>query len=89
MQLPLRLAYCMTFNKYQSQTMKKVLLDCTGEPFAHGHAYVAFSRVRDCDNIRVFVQDEQLHPVGDNDAPNAVMPVIISNIVYSSEVLLH
>ena len=52
--------------------------------------YVAFSRVRgDCDdNIRVFVQDEQLHPVGDNDAPNAVMPVI-SNIVYSSEVLLH
>ena len=51
--------------------------------------YVAFSRVRDCDdNIRVFVKDEQLHPVGDNDAPNAVMPVI-SNIVYSSEVLLH
>ena len=51
--------------------------------------YVAFSRVRDCDNIHVFVKDEQqLHPVGDNDAPNEVMPVI-SNIVYSSEVLLH
>ena len=47
-----------------------------------------FYRVRDCDNIRVFVKDEQLHPVGDNDAPNAVMPVIL-NIVYSSEVLLH
>ena len=38
MQLPLRLAYCMTFNKSQSQTLNKVLLDCTGEPFAHGHA---------------------------------------------------
>jgi hypothetical protein len=50
MQLPLRLAYCMTFNKSQSQTLNKVLLDCTGEPFAHGHAYVAFSRVRDCEN---------------------------------------
>ena len=48
MQFPLRLAYSMCFNKSQSQTLQKVLLDCTGERFAHGHhAYVAFSRVRD------------------------------------------
>jgi hypothetical protein len=86
MQLPLRLAYCITFNKSQSQTLYKVLCDCTGEPFAHGHAYVAFSRVRDCSNIRVFVQDEQLHPAGGDD-PTAMMPVI-SNIVYN-DVLLH
>jgi hypothetical protein len=86
MQLPLRLAYCITFNKSQSQTLNKVLLDCTGEPFAHGHAYVAFSRVRDCANIRVFVQDDQLHPLGDHD-PTIMMPVI-SNIVYR-EVLLN
>ena len=86
-QLPLRLAYCMTFNKSQSQTMNKVLLDCTGEPFAHGHAYVAFSRVRDCDNIRLIVDDQQLHPVGGGDSPDALMP-IITNIVYS-EVLPH
>jgi hypothetical protein len=33
-------------------------MDCTGEPFAHGHAYVAFSRVSDCDNIRVIVISE-------------------------------
>ena len=63
-----------------------MLLDCTGEPFAHGHAYVAFSRVRDCANIRVFVQDDQLHRLGDHD-PTIMMPVI-SNIVYR-EVLLN
>ncbi len=33
-------------------------MDCTGEPFARGHAYVAFSRVSDCDNIRVIVISE-------------------------------
>jgi len=41
----------MTFNKSQSQTLDRVLIDSTGEPFAHGHAYVAFSRVRNCKNI--------------------------------------
>jgi hypothetical protein len=86
-QLPLRLAYCMTFNKSQSQTMNKVLLDCIGEPFAHGHAYVAFSRVRDCDKIRLIVDDQQLHPIGGGINPDAFMPVI-TNIVYS-EVLNH
>ena len=79
MQFPLLLAYSMCFNKSQSQTLQKVLLDCTGEPFAHGHAYVAFSRVRDCNNIRVFITDEQLRPIGGNN-PNAIMP-IITNIV--------
>ena len=81
MQFPLRLAYSMSFNKSQSQTLQKVLLDCTGEPFAHGHAYVAFSRVRDCNNIRVFVTEEQLRPIG-GDNPNATMMPIITNIVY-------
>ena len=63
-QLPLRLAYCMTYNKSQGQTLNRVLLDTTEEPFAHGHAYVAMSRVRTRHNICIFlnsaaVQDEQ------------------------------
>ena len=39
-QFPLRLAYAMTYNKSQSQTLYKVLLDITTPPFAHGHFYV-------------------------------------------------
>ena len=78
-QLPLRLAYAMTYNKSQSQTLKQVLVDCTGEPFAHGHAYVAFSRVRNCKNVRVFVNEDQLHDSGIR--PGEMMPVI-TNIVY-------
>jgi hypothetical protein len=44
-QFPLRLAYCMTYNKSQGQTLQKVLLDVTTSPFAHGHLYVGLSRV--------------------------------------------
>ena len=78
-QIPLRLAYSMTYNKSQSQTLDRVLIDCTGEPFAHGHAYVAFSRVRNCKNVRVFVNEDQLHDSGIR--PGEMMPVI-TNIVY-------
>jgi hypothetical protein len=80
-QIPLRLAYAMTFNKSQSQTLDKVLIDCTGEPFAHGHAYVAFSRVRDCKNVRVFVKKDQLHEIGISGRDLELMP-FITNIVY-------
>ena len=45
-QFPLRLAYCMTYNKSQSQTFERILLDCIGEPFTHGHLYVAFKDSR-------------------------------------------
>ena len=80
-QIPLRLAYAMTFNKSQSQTIHKVLIDCTGEPFAHGHAYVAFSRVRDCKNVKVFVNKDQLHETGIRGREFEQMP-FITNIVY-------
>jgi hypothetical protein len=63
--------------------LKQVLVDCTGEPFAHGHAYVAFSRVRDCDNIRVYVKPDQLH---ENSDGSGYIPCI-SNIVYK-EILI-
>ena len=60
LQYPLRLAYAMTYNKSQSQTLSKVLLDITTPPFSHGQLYVALSRVRDCNNIVMYLTEEQL-----------------------------
>jgi hypothetical protein len=41
LRFPLCLAYAMTYNKSQSQTLFKVLLDITSPPFSHGQMYVA------------------------------------------------
>lgn len=54
MQFPLRLAYAMTFNKSQSQTLQKVLVDITAPPFSHGQLYVALSRVRHSDDTSLY-----------------------------------
>jgi len=84
-QFPLRLAYCMTYNKSQSQTFERILLDCIGEPFTHGHLYVATSRIRDCENIRLFITRDQLHPNPFFDETED-MPVV-TNVVYHKVLL--
>jgi hypothetical protein len=59
-QFPLRLAYAMTYNKSQSQTLSKVLLNITLPPFSHGELCVALSNVGDCNIIRLCVAKDQL-----------------------------
>jgi len=51
---PLSLAYAMTVNRAQGQTLKRVLLDTTRPAFSHDHLYVALSRVRDQHSIALF-----------------------------------
>ncbi len=80
-QFPLRLAYCMTYNKSQGQTLGRVLLDTTEEPFAHGHCYVALSRVRSKYDIRIFSRKENIYLEGSTEIP------VITKVVYP-EVLL-
>jgi hypothetical protein len=53
-QFPLRLAYSLSINKAQGQTLNRVLLDITVSRFSHGHLYVALSRVRLACNIAFF-----------------------------------
>ena len=44
-QLPFVLAYALTYNKSQGQTMDRILVDATIPAFEHGHSYVGASRV--------------------------------------------
>ncbi len=56
-QLPFRLAFAMTFNKSQGQTLDKVGLLLKEPVFSHGQLYTAFSRVRRRDAIKVKIND--------------------------------
>jgi ATP-dependent DNA helicase PIF1 len=46
LQFPVRLAFAMSINKSQGQTLDKVGLYIPVPLFAHGHLYVALSRTR-------------------------------------------
>jgi len=72
-QFPLRLAFAMTINKAQGQTLKHVGLCLTEPVFTHGQLYVAISRVTDGANLRIIVPDN----------PEARREGKIKNVVYS------
>ena len=52
-QIPLRLAYAVTIHKAQGLTLDKVYIDFDHGMFAHGQAYVAFSRARDLEGLEI------------------------------------
>ena len=53
-QFPIRLAFAITINKAQGQTLNKVGIDLKYvEIFLHGQLYTAFSRVRTAHSIKV------------------------------------
>ena len=87
-QFPLRLAYAMTYNKSQSQTLSKVLLDVTSPPFSQGQLYVALSRVCDCRNIVMYLKREQLTEVQIDRHTMCLVPTI-KNIVYQNVIILN
>ena len=56
-QFPLNLAFAMTINKSQGQTLDKVGIYLPEPVFTHGQLYVAFSRVRRACDVTVQVLD--------------------------------
>ena len=72
-QFPIRLAYAMTINKSQGQSVKFVGLDLRTPVFSHGQLYVALSRCTSSDRITILLPPEDT--------------VATTNIVYP-EVLL-
>jgi hypothetical protein len=61
-QFPIRLAFAMTFNKSQGQSVKHVGLDLRRPVFSHGQFYVGVSRVTSVSNLKVIWEDTEREP---------------------------
>lgn len=59
LQFPIKLAYAMTINKAQGQTLEHVGIVLPRPVFTHGQLYVAFSRCRKKENIRVCITESK------------------------------
>ena len=53
-QFPLKLCWAVTAHKSQGQSLSRVAIDISEPAFAHGSLYVALSRVRSLDAVRLF-----------------------------------
>ena len=69
-QFPIKVAYAMTINKSQGQTFDKIAIDLRKDVFNHGQLYVAFSRVRSSESVKVYLKKDR----NDN---------LVKNYVYS------
>jgi len=58
LQFPVRLAFAMTINKSQEQSVKYVGINLQTSVFSHGQLYVAFSRCTSSLNILVLLSEQ-------------------------------
>ena len=58
-QFPVKIAFAMTINKSQGQTFEKISVDLRRDVFNHGQLYVAFSRVRSWESLKVYLGTQQ------------------------------
>ena len=72
-QFPVRLAYALTINKSQGQSVKYVGIDLRTPVFSHGQLYVALSRCTSFDRISILLPVEE--------------PDSTTNIVYTDVLL--
>lgn len=65
-QFPIRLAFAMTINKSQGQSVQQIGLDLRVPVFTHGQLYVALSRVTSAGHIKVLFPPDQTSTVTKN-----------------------
>ncbi|PIA40192.1 hypothetical protein AQUCO_02500116v1 [Aquilegia coerulea] len=71
-QFPVRLAFAMTINKSQGQSVKFVGIDLRNHVFSHGQLYVALSRSTTSKQISVLLESKD-----DETTTNVVYPEVL------------
>ena len=71
----IRLAFSITINKAQGQSVKRVGIDLRVPVFSHGQLYVVLSRATNSRNVKVILPVDQR----DTPATNVVYPEVLTD----------
>ena len=74
-QFPVRVAYAMSINKAQGQTLHRTAVYMPQPVFQHGQLYVAVSRVTSPENLEILIEETKFQGVHDEK-------MLTKNIVY-------
>lgn len=77
-QFPLAVAFAMTINKSQGQSLEKVGLFLPRPVFSHGQLYVAISRVKSRSGLKILITNEEGKP--QRTTKNVVFKEVFQNI---------
>jgi hypothetical protein len=75
-QFPMRLAYAVTYNKSQGQTLERCVVDVRNPAFAHGQEYTAFSRAMESDHMRILCMHGQVKRSDPEDPDTEYVAVV-------------
>jgi hypothetical protein len=79
-QFPVRLAFSITINKAQGQSMGRVGIDLRVPVFSHRQLYMALSCATSNRNVRILLPDDQ----GEAQTTNVVYPEVLTEVSDSS-----
>ena len=79
-QFPVRLAFSITINKAQGQSVERVGIDLRVPVFSHGQLYVALSCATNSRNVKILLPEDQ----EDSRTTNVVYPEVLADQVSNS-----
>ena len=85
-QFPIIPSFAMTINKSQGQSMNNVGLYLSNSMFSHGQLYVALSRVKSIEGLKVLIIDKDKKPT--NITTNVVYTEAFQNIIHSKYIYI-
>lgn len=77
-QFPFRLSFAMTINKAQGQTLDYVGVYLPRPVFSHGQLYVAFSRAKTADSVKVLLRPTSIDESDENCTQNIVYEELLA-----------
>ncbi|KAK3183386.1 hypothetical protein Dsin_030672 [Dipteronia sinensis] len=77
-QFPIRLSFAMTINKSQCQTLDYVGIYLPQPVFSHGQLYVALSRAKNANSIKVLIRPTNVENSNDRSTKNIVYKELLT-----------